>query len=155
MKDSGLLAFTFHQSKPSGWLAVMRALSKAGFVVTAIQPVKAEMSVSITKAGAAAPNNLDSIVVCRKMAAKREAGTPQKLADGAEAGLAELQAAGVRVGLTDIQSVVRGSILALLTHRDSPLSEEVLLAEAERQAARVAHNLNGDANPDGPVAQPA
>ncbi|MGH2771231.1 MAG: DNA methyltransferase, partial [Actinomycetota bacterium] len=50
LRDEGLLAFTFHQARSSGWLALMRALKDAGFMVTAVQPVKAEMSTSVTKA---------------------------------------------------------------------------------------------------------
>ncbi len=65
LKDGGLLAFTFHQARVGGWGALVSALADAGFRVTAIQPIKGEMSTSSTKHGRE-PSNLDSIVVCRK-----------------------------------------------------------------------------------------
>lgn len=40
LKPDGLLAFTFHQARLSGWVSLVRALGAAGLVVTAVQPVK-------------------------------------------------------------------------------------------------------------------
>ena len=66
LSDDGLLIFSFHQSRTSGWEAVMRSLADAGLVVTAVRPVVAEVTTSLTKAAASAPNRIDVIVVCRK-----------------------------------------------------------------------------------------
>ena len=49
LKSDGLLAFTFHQARLSGWIALVQALAEAGLVVTAVQPVKGEMATSVTK----------------------------------------------------------------------------------------------------------
>ncbi len=65
LTDSGLLAFTFHQARLTGWVALARALAEAQFVITAVQPVKGEMTTSITKSGLE-PSNLDAVIVCRK-----------------------------------------------------------------------------------------
>jgi putative DNA methylase len=51
---------------PEGWLAILRALTASGFVVSAAHPIKAEMSVGNPKAAAKEPINLDAILVCRK-----------------------------------------------------------------------------------------
>jgi putative DNA methylase len=40
-------------------------MATAGLVVTAVQPVKGEMTTSITKGGTE-PSNLDAVIVCRK-----------------------------------------------------------------------------------------
>ena len=66
LKTDGILAFTFHHSKPEGWLAIYRALANSGFIVTTAHPMKAEMSVGNPKAAAKEPINLDAILVCRK-----------------------------------------------------------------------------------------
>ena len=97
LKDGGLLAFTFHQARISGWQALVYALAGAGFRITAIQPVKGEMSTSSTKHGKE-PSNLDSIVVCRKAA---EVSAPVVSASDAavegERKLATLRKAGLKV----------------------------------------------------------
>lgn len=66
LKDDGLLAFTYHHSRPEGWRCVLRALMDSGFGVTATHPIKAEMSVAMPKHQAKEPIDLDIIVVCRK-----------------------------------------------------------------------------------------
>lgn len=66
LKDSGVLAFTYHHSRAEGWRSVLCALMKAGFGITAAHPVKAEMSVAMPKQQAKEPIDLDVILVCRK-----------------------------------------------------------------------------------------
>ena len=66
LTDSGVLAFTYHHSRPEGWRSVLVALMKAGFGITAAHPVKAEMSVAMPKHQAKEPIDLDVILVCRK-----------------------------------------------------------------------------------------
>ena len=68
LKDEGLLAFTYHHSRAEGWRCVLRALMEAGFVITAAQPIKAEMSVAMPKQQTKEPIDLDIIIVCRKHA---------------------------------------------------------------------------------------
>jgi len=66
LKDDGLLIFSFHHSKPAGWLAIYQAIVSAGFSIVAAHPVKAEMSVGSPKSSARHPINLDAIMVCKK-----------------------------------------------------------------------------------------
>src|SRR5216683_806090 len=112
----GLMAFTFHQARLSGWVAVMLALAEAGFIVTAVQPVKGEMTTSITK-NAVEPSNLDAVIVCRKRAAavRDPLTNPHAAAETGERRLVELRSAGVEVGAGDIRSVIRGHVLATYT----------------------------------------
>ena len=68
LSDDGVLAFTYHHSRPDGWSSVLHALMKAGFGISAAFPVKAEMSVAMPKLQAREPINLDIVLVCRKRA---------------------------------------------------------------------------------------
>jgi putative DNA methylase len=66
LKDDGILAFTYHHSRPDGWRSVLQALMEAGFGITAAHPIKSEMSVAMPKHQAKEPIDLDIILVCRK-----------------------------------------------------------------------------------------
>ncbi len=131
LKPGGLLAFTFHQARPSGWARLVEALHRSGFVVTAIQPVKGEMSTSVVKAGASEPSNLDSVVVCRRAA--DGVTNPHLSLDGAlKYACKELTAllhAGVEVGRGDMRSVIRGTLLAHLASIGSRLDDHIELVD--------------------------
>lgn len=116
LKPGGLLAFTFHQARISGWVQVVESLRRAGFVVTAVQPVKGEMTTSVVKAGSREPSNLDSVVVCRRVSdsATNPNRTLGEALTTARNELARLRDAGVDIGAGDIRSVIRGSLLAYL-----------------------------------------
>lgn len=139
LKPSGLLAFTFHQAKIEGWVAVLQALAQAGFVVTSMQPVKAEMSVAAPKHGAKEPSTLDTIVVCRKRgeAVATMGDAPPEAADRARERLAALAEGGIRFGPTDVRSVVRGSVLSLLTRADLQLEPADLVVAANGLAEEL------------------
>lgn len=49
LKDFGLLVFSYHHSKDSGWTSLGKAIIGAGFSITQSQPIKSEMSLSTTK----------------------------------------------------------------------------------------------------------
>src|SRR5262249_7313815 len=147
LSPDGLLAFTFHQARLSGWVALVKALAEAGLVVTAVQPVKAEMSTSVTKNGAE-PSNLDAVVVCRRgdSSIRSLLGDPEAAADVGERRIIELRAAGVDVGVGDIRSVIRGHVLATYTvtpHNVDLASHAVL---ADRIAADRTMRLSSPAH---------
>jgi putative DNA methylase len=130
MKDHGLLAFTFHQARPAGWSALVTALKASGLIVTAVQPVKGEMSVAAPKSGASDPSNLDSIIVCRKLGRSASRPTLSRVLDELE----KCRSAGVLVGWSDVQSVVRGVVLSEYTDPDCTFSLDELLTRAQHQA---------------------
>ena len=136
LKPEGLLAFTFHQSKTSGWTALVKALRSASLVVTAVQPVKAEMSTASPKSGASDPSNLDAVVVCRPY---RGPTTPT--VERAIQLLEECQDSGVAVGFSDVQSVVRGTVLARFTW-ETCVELSSLEEEADRAATDACKNLD-------------
>jgi len=139
LKPSGLLAFTFHQAKIEGWVAVLEALAQAGFVVTSMQPVKAEMSVAAPKHGAKQPSTLDTIVVCRKRgeAVATMGDAPHAAADRARERLVAIAEGGIQFGSADVRSVVRGSVLSLLTRADLQLEPDELVAAADALAEEL------------------
>jgi len=147
LKGEGLMAFTFHQVRGAAWVSLVAALRQAEFVVTAIQPVKAEMSTSVTKSAAHEPSNLDTIVVCRKRgtALPPHARLPQEAAAAAAERLLALRSAGIGVGRADAMSVVRGSVLAIYTDPDCPIRLDELVEAAEQLGERTAAEVLGAA----------
>ncbi|MFG3036299.1 DNA methyltransferase [Streptomyces sp. NPDC048330] len=147
LKPNGLLAFTFHQARITGWVELVKALEVAGLVITAVQPVKAEMSTSTVKSSASDPSNLDSIVVCRPMGhTTPEMTTVEAVRERAITALRECQEAGVKVGYADIASVVRGSVLALHTLPGNSLTVEALTTEAAEAVVGAAAALDVRSN---------
>jgi putative DNA methylase len=139
LRPGGLLAFTFHQARISGWVQVIESLMRSGFVVTAVQPVKGEMTRSIVKSGAREPSNLDSIVVCRRAvdgASNLSHSIDAALAT-AQKELATLRDAGIDVGAGDIRSVVRGSLLAHLAATGVPLDAHAEAVVDSRATATI------------------
>jgi putative DNA methylase len=136
LKPNGIMAFTFHQARLSGWVALVRGLAAAGFVVTAVQPVKGEMITSVTKNGAE-PSNLDAIIVSRKRgcSACPPPVDPLEAASEAERRLTNLRDAGVTVGQGDIRSVIRGQVLATYTADPGAANLDSLAALADELAA--------------------
>ena len=147
LKPSGLLAFTFHQARISGWLELVKALESAGLIITVIQPVKAEMSTSTIKSSAADPSNLDSVVVCRSSDSISPADeTVEQVITRAVAGLRECQKAKIKVGFADVESVIRGSVLSLHTHPNNKDSLDSLATAAEIAVATSAAALGIKSN---------
>lgn len=68
LKDDGVLAFSFHHSRPEGWAAIYCALAQADMTVVAAHPVHAELRAASPKSAAKDPISLDAILVCRKRA---------------------------------------------------------------------------------------
>ncbi|MGH3873589.1 MAG: DNA methyltransferase [Pseudonocardiaceae bacterium] len=136
LKSTGLLAFTFHQARLPGWVALVRALAEASFVVTAVQPVKGEMTTSVTKGGIE-PSNLDAVIVCRKQcnAPPWALTDPRMAAEVGQRQLIELRSAGVDVGAGDIRSVIRGHVLATYTVDPAAVDLPSLAALADDLAA--------------------
>lgn len=128
IKPGGMLAFSFQQSSLSGWVKLVASLHRAGFVVTAVKPVKAEMSTSIVKSGVKEPSNLDSIVVCRR---KIDGFLPpwSTLNDAVESvinDLSELHKAKIDVGKGDVRSSVRGASLSWIFSKYGQVTNEML-----------------------------
>jgi putative DNA methylase len=142
LRPGGILAFTFHQARISGWIALMRALANSGFTVTAVQPVQGEMITSVTKGGTE-PSNLDAVVICRKMQEPRDQSTdPVQAAEAAVRRLVTLLDAGITAGAGDIRSVVRGQVLAIYTETPSEHDLAQLANLADELASEYVRRLS-------------
>lgn len=142
LKVDGVLAFTFHQARITGWVALCASLRDASLRITALQPIKGDMTTSVAKAGAAEPSTLDSVVVCRKGSdGPTFANSPDDAGAKVTESLSRLREAGVSFGLGDVRSVSRGGVLSLLTNAHATYSREELLGEAERVADIVIDRL--------------
>lgn len=130
LKDDGVLVFSFHQSQVPGWLALMRSLGRADFVVSATRPVVAEVSSSLTKGAAALPNRIDVIVVARKGPTERPSSVEDTIVD-----LEALHRSGMTLGVGDVLSATRAAVLAEGTRTPSDWRN---LAERAAMTARTA-----------------
>ncbi len=147
--DDGVLVFSFHQTEMSGWHEVMCALHEAQLVVTAVQPVMAEMSTSVAKSSSSFPSHLDSLVVCRKPGSGEPwARTAAEAAVKATRALRNLRNAGMVFTDGDVVSVVRGSVLSLLTNASECVEAEVVVAEAEERADAAVAQLKASRGND-------
>ncbi len=66
LKDDGLLTFSFHHSRPDGWLSIYTAIDMAGFEIVATHPIYGEMKGASPKQATKEPITLDAILVCKK-----------------------------------------------------------------------------------------
>lgn len=134
LKDDGLVVFSFHQARTVGWEALMGSLYDAGLVVTATRPVVAEVTTSLTKMTAAAPNRIDVIVVCRKRSQARSGVRTAAQARGdAMRQVRALHESGLALGPGDVLSAVRAAVLAQGTRDEAP-DWSVLRDAADQQA---------------------
>ena len=128
LKDDGLLVFTYHHSRPEGWRCVLQALMEAGFGISAVHPIKAEMSVAMPKLQAKEPIDLDIILVCRKesrMTAHRWNGDLSgTVAPLAQAQVDRLRNSGRRLSRNDVRIIVMAQLLRQISR--SPTMESAL-----------------------------
>jgi adenine-specific DNA methylase len=129
LRSDGLLAFTYHHSRPEGWWTVLDALSGAGFYITATHPVKSEMSVAAPKSQAKEPIDLDVIIVCRKREGTAEAepdvaGVIAAARREAAAQVERFGRVGRRLSRNDVRVVLKAQVIKHLSR--SALSAQVL-----------------------------
>ena len=102
LKPGGVLAFSFHHSRPEGWAAIYEAIELAGFAVVAAHPVHAELRGSSPKSAAKDPISLDAILVCRKRDEIAAAATStDDIPTRIEAVVASLTSSGLRISRGD------------------------------------------------------
>ena len=102
LKDEGVLAFSFHHSRPEGWAAIYEAIESAGFAVVAAHPVHAELRAASPKSAAKDPISIDAILVCKKLgeAAQRDKAK-DTLFERVETVVCRLESADLRVSRGD------------------------------------------------------
>ncbi len=119
LKDDGVLAFTYHHSRHDGWQAILRSLLAADFGITAVQPVKAEMSVAVPKRQAKEPISLDVILVCRKKSQLPRQGCTEEnswsaVTHAAASQVKRLRDNGHRLSRSDVRVIFMAQLLRRL-----------------------------------------
>jgi adenine-specific DNA methylase len=144
LRDDGLLVFTYHHSRPEGWACVLAALMKAGFIITAAHPIKAEMSVATPKHQAKEPIDLDIILVCRKRSiADRafELGNAfwSEAIQVAEHQIIRLRRSGRGLSRNDLRVIVMAQLLRSLSRLESA---EVAMQALNNEATATESVIN-------------
>ncbi|MDQ8755730.1 DNA methyltransferase [Sphingosinicella sp. LHD-64] len=134
LKDDGLLAFSYHHSRQDGWRSILAAIMEAGFWVSAVQPIKSEMSVAMPKNQAKEPIDLDVIMVCRKRTAVSQVDPEGDLwslvSPDVIAQVDRFTRAGRRLSRNDIRVVAMAQTLRHLSYYSSTASALERLEDA-------------------------
>lgn len=134
MKPGGLLVFTYHHSRPEGWICVFDALTEAGMAIVAAHPIKAEMSVAMPKNQAREPIDLDIILVCRKQEdvlvrfQDREDAWTQAVEVAGEQ-ISRLRRVGRKLSRNDVRVVVTAQIIRFLSTCDDRRAARAFLED--------------------------
>jgi adenine-specific DNA methylase len=127
LKDEGLMVFTFHHREHEAWSSVMGAVLDAGFYVSAIYPVQAEMSHSLHIRNQQAIE-YDSIIVCRKRVGDGRISWEQledQVHFQAAETLEQLQENAQGLSRADVSVIVLGKCLELYSkHYPNVMEEE-------------------------------
>lgn len=120
LRDRGLLVFSYHHSRNSGWTAVAEAVLGAGFSMVQSQPVKSEMSGATPKSQAKHPIDLDVLIICRKRAddVRQRRTAPGALEAAVETGRRRVErfsAAGRELSLNDVRVILLSQLLVELS----------------------------------------
>ncbi|MDE0660708.1 MAG: DNA methyltransferase [Gammaproteobacteria bacterium] len=138
LKNDGVLAFTYHHSRSEGWRSVLAAIMKAGFGITAVLPIKAEMSVAMPKLQAKEPIDLDIVVVCRKRSRVRledSSGVQWAIVRSKSAAQARrLMDSGRVLSRNDVRIIVMSQLILELSRLPNA---EVSLARLDRSGPEI------------------
>lgn len=119
LKDNGLLVFTYHHSRPEGWRCLLQALMEAGFWISTVHPIKAEMSVAMPKLQAKDPIDLDIILVCRKRSRMKthcwNGDIWETIGPPARAQAERLRKSGRRLSRNDVRIIVMAQLIRQLS----------------------------------------
>ncbi len=114
LEDDGLLVFTFHHQANEAWASVLRTALDAGYYMTGVVPVHAEMRTSLhirDKANI----SYDAVIVCRKQTAEPGRVDWLDLSDAiyvkAEGLIRELETRMTPVAAEDIYVIVIGKCM--------------------------------------------
>ena len=148
LKDSGVLAFTYHHSRSEGWRSVLFALIKAGFWITAAHPIKAEMSVAMPKQQAKEPIDLDVILVCRKQSQlERHEWNVESwpiVTMVAMKQVQRLRSSGRRLSRNDVRVIVMAQLLRRLSMSHCPETALPLLKVGGAEIESTITKLHGE-----------
>jgi putative DNA methylase len=142
LKNDGVLAFSFHHSRPEGWAAIYEAIIEAGLSIVAAHPVHAELRSSSPKSAAKDPISLDAILVCRKRHLAATSFYAEEAIIKKAVSLAhKLQSAGLSISAADY--FVISASQALISASPEALSFEQMEERLERLQLALKVTGNG------------
>ncbi|QTA90534.1 DUF1156 domain-containing protein [Desulfonema magnum] len=147
LKNEGLLIFTYHHSKPEGWISVYKAIRQAGFTCIQSFPIKAEMSVSIPIQQAKIPIHLDLILVCGKSDSSGKIvdydtkHILRKSVKKAKGQITELNKWGINTSSGDAKVAVMGRVLCELSQMADMEKEVKVLPDLENEVSLFVSDL--------------
>ena len=115
LKENGMLLFTYHHSRPEGWVSVYNAVSDAGFSISQVIPLKAEMAVSVPIMSAKEPINYDLVFICRKKDAYDQCSLFDNSLDDYERMVQRIQHTGLKFSKGDKWILLYGITLKHLS----------------------------------------
>lgn len=125
LKENGVIAFSFHHSRPEGWTAIYEAISHAGLFVVAAYPVHAELRAASSKSAAKDPISIDAILVCKKrLSIKKLNFELQSVYTKMNKFTYQLQKAGMVISNTD-RFVIGASQLLILASTKSITHDQI------------------------------
>ncbi len=150
LKDDGLLTFTYHHSRPEGWRCMVQALMDAGFWISAVHPIKAEMSVAIPKLQTKEPIDFDIILVCRKrlcikMLDKND-NLWQIVTPLAEEQIRRMRASERKLSRNDVRIIVMAQILRQISRLPTMESALHLLNSIHDETEALINSLHAAGN---------
>lgn len=136
LKDEGVLAFSFHHSRPEGWAAIYKAITDAGLTVVAAHPVHAELRAASPKSATKDPISLDAVLVCKKEIPVCASEFDQHtIIDHSASLVNRLQAAGMSISKADRFVIVASQTLVALS---GACAELEVVCNAIQQAGEAA-----------------
>ena len=138
LNESGKLAFSFHHSKVSGWIAIASAISGAGFYIDECFPLHAELMASTPKASTKEPISLDAIIICSK---HRRTFTREYATNSAIQYMKAMRNSGKRLSKSDVFVISASQCLGVLIAENRSFKDKEQLIQDVYQTVLMSHDL--------------
>lgn len=121
LKPDGLLCFSFHHSRPQGWISIYRALLWSEFQVIATYPVHGEMKVSSPKSNTKEPISIDMLLICRKQHCTISNSTKEVAQSIEHEFTNKLNNAGIKLSKADLFNLRASLGLMIASQKETPV----------------------------------
>jgi putative DNA methylase len=141
LKDDGILAFSFHHSRPEAWTAILDAVVSSNFAFVNSYPVHAELRASSPKAASRSPISLDALLVCKKRdGVTRVIYSEKEVIARSQTIAANLTKGGMSLSASDLFVIAASQALVELSRTEFDFSQVVVRLESLKE--RVTSNPN-------------
>ena len=141
LKSTGKLAFSFHHSRPDGWIAIAAAIQSAGLYIEEVFPVHAELMASTPKAGAKEPISVDAMIICSK---EYKEIKPIEISNMASSFVSRLSKSGKKLSKSDVFVITASQCLSYIVNEKVNEAAQYELIEQVYEAVLL--NSKGSEN---------